>query len=118
MICIEVLAEHLRGRRMLLVLDNFEQVMAAAPAVAELLRQCPELKVLVTSREALRVQGERALPARATVAGRTRPALDAPIRRCTARRSGCSSSAPAKHEPSFALTDANAELGRRHLCAA
>ena len=44
---------------MLLVFDNFEQVTAAAPTVAELLRDCPELKQLVTSREALNVTGEQ-----------------------------------------------------------
>ena len=46
---------------MLLVLDNFEQVMDAADSVADLLHQCSELKVLVTSREALSVRGEHLL---------------------------------------------------------
>jgi predicted ATPase/class 3 adenylate cyclase len=53
----EMLAEHLRGRR-LLVLDNFEQVTAGGAAVAGLARACPTLKVVVTTREALRVYGE------------------------------------------------------------
>jgi predicted ATPase len=48
----------IRSERMLLLLDNFEQVTVAAPAMAELLRDCPELKLLITSREALRVRGE------------------------------------------------------------
>ena len=58
----EALAAHLRPRRLLLVLDNFEQVMAAADDAAELVRQCPRLALLVTSREALRVRGEQLLP--------------------------------------------------------
>jgi predicted ATPase len=46
------------AQKMLLLLDNFEQVTAAAPTMVELLRDCPELKHLVTSREALHVAGE------------------------------------------------------------
>jgi non-specific serine/threonine protein kinase len=48
----------LHGRRLLLVLDNFEQVVDAAPELVELLLHCPALKVLVTSRAPLRVSGE------------------------------------------------------------
>jgi predicted ATPase/class 3 adenylate cyclase len=58
----DVLAEieqQLAGRQMLLVLDNFEQVMPAADDVATLLTRCALLKVLVTSREALRIRGEQ-----------------------------------------------------------
>src|SRR5262249_2857408 len=52
----------MRSRRALLVLDNFEHVIAAAATVPRLLGTCPGLKVLVTSREALRVRGEREAP--------------------------------------------------------
>jgi predicted ATPase len=53
------LAEHLRNRQMLLLLDNFEQVIAAAPQITALLSNCLHLHILVTSREALHVQGEQ-----------------------------------------------------------
>jgi predicted ATPase/transcriptional regulator with XRE-family HTH domain len=53
------LAGLLRGRRALLVLDNVEHVVQAAPGVAELLAGCPGLTVLATSRSGLRVRGEQ-----------------------------------------------------------
>jgi|GEM_PF-575754 len=46
--------DYLRERHLLLVLDNFEQIIAAAPLVDDLLQACPRLKILVTSREHLR----------------------------------------------------------------
>jgi predicted ATPase/DNA-binding CsgD family transcriptional regulator len=52
----------LRDKRLLLVLDNFEQVVDAAPLVVELLVACPGLKVLVTSRVRLRLSCEREYP--------------------------------------------------------
>jgi predicted ATPase/DNA-binding CsgD family transcriptional regulator len=55
----ERLAEHLKERELLLFLDNFEQVVEAAPRVAELLAVCPRLKVLATSREVLHLSFER-----------------------------------------------------------
>ena len=59
---VEQLAAGLRGRQLLLVLDNFEHLVADAPALDELLAACPELKILVTSRVRLGVAGERILP--------------------------------------------------------
>ncbi|MCW5852140.1 MAG: tetratricopeptide repeat protein [Anaerolineae bacterium] len=56
------LTDHLRDKRLLLVLDNFEQITAAAPQVAALFSQCPRLKALVTSRAALRIRGEHEFP--------------------------------------------------------
>jgi predicted ATPase len=53
------LASRIGGRELLLLLDNFEQVVAAAPELASLVESCPSLSVLVTSRELLRVRGER-----------------------------------------------------------
>jgi len=55
---IEALAASLADEDYLLVLDNFEQVVGAAPLVADLLAACPRLIVLVTSRAALRVRAE------------------------------------------------------------
>jgi predicted ATPase/class 3 adenylate cyclase len=51
-------AEHIGQRQMLLVIDNLEQVIAAAPDLAALPEQCPNLRLLTTSRELLRVRGE------------------------------------------------------------
>ncbi len=59
---IDVLAMALRDRRLLLILDNVEQVVEAAPSLAELLAVCPRLTALVTSRVVLRVSGEHAFP--------------------------------------------------------
>jgi predicted ATPase/DNA-binding NarL/FixJ family response regulator/DNA-binding XRE family transcriptional regulator len=52
----------LAGRQHLLVLDNFEHLLAAAPQVSELLADCPGLKILATSRAALRVRWEQEIP--------------------------------------------------------
>jgi predicted ATPase/DNA-binding XRE family transcriptional regulator len=52
----------LRDKEILLVLDNFEQILAAAPEIADLLAACPWLKMLVTSRSPLRIRQERQFP--------------------------------------------------------
>ncbi len=56
------LVEHLRSRESLLVLDNFEQVVDAAPLVARILDSCDGISALVTSREPLRLRGEVVYP--------------------------------------------------------
>ena len=56
------LAAHLRDRKLLLLLDNFEQLLAAAPLVAELLAACTRLNVIATTREALRLSAEHEYP--------------------------------------------------------
>jgi predicted ATPase len=58
------LAEHIGERHMMLLLDNLEQVIDASPQLADLAEACPNLTLLVTSRELMRIRGERpyALP--------------------------------------------------------
>jgi predicted ATPase/class 3 adenylate cyclase len=56
---VELLREFLCQKRILLVMDNFEQVLEAAMQLVDLLASCPHVRFLVTSREALRVRGER-----------------------------------------------------------
>ncbi len=55
---LEHLTTYLQNKHLLLLLDNFEQVVSAAPQVADLLTACPQLKLLVTSREILHVRTE------------------------------------------------------------
>ncbi len=104
---LEHLKAFLREKQLLLVLDNFEQVVDAALMVAELLAACPKLKVLVTSRAVLHVQAEHvfnvsplALPDLAHLPELERlsqyAALDLFTQRARAAR------------PDFALTRANA----------
>ena len=52
------LVEHIGGRRLLLLFDNFEHLMPAAAGLGPLLARCPRLRLLVTSREPLRLAGE------------------------------------------------------------
>jgi predicted ATPase len=56
------LAEHIRQKRLLVLLDNFEQVVEAAGAIAALVATAPNVRVLVTSREPLDVPAERTYP--------------------------------------------------------
>jgi predicted ATPase/DNA-binding XRE family transcriptional regulator len=75
----DILIQSLRARRLLLVLDNFEQVLSAARGVLEVLVACPQVQALVTSRVALNVRGERrfAVPPLALAAPEQMDSLDA-----------------------------------------
>ncbi len=55
---LDLLQAYLQNKHLLLLLDNFEQVITAAPHIADLLEGCPDLKVLVTSREVLHLRAE------------------------------------------------------------
>src|SRR5919198_4792448 len=106
----------LAAKHLLLVVDNFEHLLAAAPFIAGLLGACPALAVLATSREPLRLQAEEcypvsplALPARATPEDADALArVDAVALFCARARA---------HDPDFGLDDANgaavAEICRR-----
>jgi predicted ATPase/DNA-binding XRE family transcriptional regulator len=59
---VDRLKQFLAGRRLLLVLDNFEQVIDAAPLLTELLQASLQLKILVTSRETLHLRAEKEFP--------------------------------------------------------
>jgi predicted ATPase/DNA-binding CsgD family transcriptional regulator len=59
---LETLKRTLSPRQLLLLIDNFEHVIQAAPLVSELLAACPRLKVLITSRESLHLTGEQEYP--------------------------------------------------------
>ena len=96
----------------LLVLDNLEQVPAAAPHIAQLLVACPRLTVLATSRAPLHVSGERTfvVPPLALPAASTRPAGSRSLKelaRADAVRLFVERAQAARAD--FALTDANAE---------
>jgi predicted ATPase/DNA-binding CsgD family transcriptional regulator len=105
----DTLQLYLQPRHLLLVLDNFEQVSAAAPLVADLLATCPAVKIAVTSREPLHLSWEHvwpvsplALPAPDSLADprliARSPAVMLFIERAQA------------HTPDFALTDTNARI--------
>jgi predicted ATPase/Tfp pilus assembly protein PilF len=59
---LENVKDYLRDKRILLVLDNFEQLVSAAPVVADLLAATSQLKIITSSRIALNLQGERGFP--------------------------------------------------------
>ncbi len=101
------LRSHLQHKHLLLLLDNFEQVVVAAPVLTDLLESCPFLKLLVTSREVLRLRGEHEYPV---------PSLTVPELQQQASIKGLAQYAAVvlflqraqAVKPDFHLTDANA----------
>lgn len=105
---LDCLADALHERRLLLVLDNFEHLLDAAPVVTDLLTRCPYLTVLATSRATLRLAGEHAYP----VAPLEVPDLDrlpstGDLADVAAVRLFIDRAIAA--DPTFVLTDVNAE---------
>jgi predicted ATPase len=102
----EHLVSQLRGRQLLLVLDNFEHLLAAAPIVTRLLQETSAVRILVSSRSSLRVSGEQECPVPPlTVPDETHPTA-ASLAACEsvrlfAERAGTAS-------PGFTLDDENA----------
>jgi predicted ATPase/DNA-binding XRE family transcriptional regulator/Tfp pilus assembly protein PilF len=58
----DVLIQRLRDKKLLLLIDNFEHLLGAAPLISDLLATCPGLKILLTSRAPLRLRGEQEYP--------------------------------------------------------
>ena len=107
---VDALIEHLADKRILLVMDNFEQVVDAATDLARLLREAPDIKIVVTTRIVLRVSGEQEFPvpplgvpsrSSATLSAEEATRYEA-VRLFTERAMAV--------QPSFALTDENARL--------
>ncbi|MBK7204427.1 helix-turn-helix domain-containing protein [Candidatus Amarolinea dominans] len=113
------LRAYLEEKHLLLVLDNFEQIIEAAPLVDDLLRRCAWLHVLVTSRQPLRVRGERQAPVRPLALPAELPGASQPTASDVLRYSAVALFAERAGmvQPDFAVTDGNAaavaELCRR-----
>jgi predicted ATPase/serine/threonine protein kinase len=98
----ELIADHLRDLGpFLLVLDNFEQILPAASTLAEILKACPAVKILVSSRACLRIYGEQEFPVAPLGAD---AAMELFAQRATAVR------------PNFAINSENAEA-IREICS-
>ena len=103
----QVIAQRLQDQRLCLVLDNVEQVIAAAPDIAQLAALLPATAILVTSREPLMVRAERCLrisplPVPETAGISAREALSFPAVQLFAQRAQAAN-------PTFAVTEANAQ---------
>jgi predicted ATPase/class 3 adenylate cyclase len=104
---IDTVLEHLRSRRLCLVLDNCEHVLGACAEIAYTILRDTDTRILATSREALGVEGERVLP----VPSLELPDMDKPLTATLALRSAAVRlflDRATAAQPSFALSDQNA----------
>lgn len=104
---LQALSSHLPGKRLLLVLDSFEQVMDAVAQIAELLEFAPGAKLLVTSREPLRIRGEHEYQVGSLALPDPGTAID-PARALQAEAVGLFVQRARAAKPSFQLTGENA----------
>ena len=104
---LESLKHFVRDKSLLLVLDNFEQILGAAPQLAELLSASPFLKILVTSRAALQIRDEQEFPVPPLALPATNePATPAALLQCASVAMFIERAAAIK--PGFAITEENA----------
>ncbi len=104
---VSILTDYLRGRHTLLILDNSEHVIAACAELADyLLRSCPQLRIIATSREALGVAGEQTYPVPTLSLPQTRERAIEHLRQSEAVRLFVERAAFAR--PGFTLTARNA----------
>ncbi|HEX5963513.1 MAG TPA: tetratricopeptide repeat protein [Gemmatimonadales bacterium] len=112
---IKTLTAFLRDRQVLLALDNFEHLLPAAPVVSDLLRACPGVKILATSRAPLHLRGEREYPVPAlALPDPSQPEPVAQLIQYEAIRLFVERAQAAK--PAFALTDENAAAVTEICC--
>ena len=103
----EAVIDHLRDKALLLVLDNFEQVLGAALFLSKLLTECPRVTALVTNRAVLRLRGEHEFPAPPLGLPEADQPLSADaVTRCAAARLFVERALASK--PDFAVTPENA----------
>jgi len=103
---VEHLTHHLRERKLLIVLDNFEHLLSAASVVAELLSGARELRVVVSSRSPLRVSGEQECPVPPLALPPQEPAPPASVAACESVRLFAERAAAVV--PGFAVDEQNA----------
>jgi predicted ATPase/DNA-binding CsgD family transcriptional regulator len=111
---VEHLADHLRDRKLLIVLDNFEHLLPAASVVAELLSGTRDLRIVVSSRSPLRVSGEQECPVPALALPPQAPAPPASVAACESVRLFAERAAAVV--PGFAVDGQNAGSVAQIVC--